>query len=131
MSFLCVSVAIVLAFILRLFISVRFVRDLWMHMAFHRIRGRLGSISMLSRNVGMLICFIIGSTLDYHYTPCVFVLIPIVSSIIFVTLPNTPQYYLQRNQLKVMKKKTYMDYGRHTICIYDVMFTFRRKLRMR
>lgn len=56
---------------------------------------------MLTRNVGMLIVFIVGSSIDYHYTPCVFVFLPIVSGIIYLTLPNTPQFHLQRNQLKV------------------------------
>ncbi|XP_037040406.1 facilitated trehalose transporter Tret1-2 homolog [Bradysia coprophila] len=64
------------------------------------IRGRLGSLPLFFRNVGILIAYIIGATVDYKFIPWICVTIPIVFVIIFVTLSNTPQYYLRRGNLQ-------------------------------
>lgn len=93
-----------------------------------RIRGKLGSFAMLSRNIGMLCCFIVGSSVDYQDIPYAFVLIPIVAGIIFFTLPNTPQFYLQRNQHQV--KKTFTFDGRQEPDEFINRIVFCRKLKM-
>lgn len=71
------------------------------------IRGRLGSISHLARNIGILISYIIGAILDYQTTPCVFVFVPIIFAILFTFFPNTAQYYLRKGQFKV---RTFMAF---------------------
>lgn len=68
---------------------------------FNSIRGRLSSVSHLSRNMGVLISYILGAVIQYKTVPCVFVLAPIIFGICFSILPNTPQYHLQKGQLKV------------------------------
>lgn len=45
--------------------------------------------------------YILGATVEYKYIPCICIMIPIISIIIFINLPNTPRYYLQKGQEKV------------------------------
>lgn len=65
------------------------------------IRGRLGSVSHLTRNSGVLIGFLVGAVVDYRTLPCIFAVVPLVFGILFFFLPNTPQFYLQKGQNKV------------------------------
>lgn len=65
------------------------------------IRGRLGSIPLFLRNIGILIAYALGATVDYKYIPCICIIIPIAFVIIFSTLSNTPQYYLRKGNLHV------------------------------
>lgn len=62
----------------------------------------MGSLGQLSRNIGILIGFIVGAKLDYEYVPCVFVIIPVIFGSIFVFIPNTPQFLLRKGQTEVM-----------------------------
>lgn len=64
------------------------------------IRGKLSSISYLSRNAGILLGYIVGAVLQYRLVPCVFVTFPIVFAIWFAFLPNTPQFYLQKGEMR-------------------------------
>lgn len=66
-----------------------------------RIRGRLASSMMAFRNIGLLISFILGATIDYYTIPLIFIIFPIVFLIIFLTMPNTPQYHIQRGDTQV------------------------------
>lgn len=66
-----------------------------------RIRGALGSSTMMVRAVGLLIGYVIGVTVPYLYVPVVSVLFPIIFFVIFVLLPNTPQFYLRKHQTHV------------------------------
>lgn len=67
------------------------------------IRGRLGSVSHLARNAGILIAYIVGTLLEYDIIPCIFVVIPIIFGICFSFLPNTPQFHLQKGNEQVSK----------------------------
>lgn len=70
--------------------------------SFLSIRGRLGSTSLVVRNTGILIGYILGATINYDYIPIICVILPIVFVIIFAfMLPNTPRYYLHKNQIQV------------------------------
>lgn len=44
--------------------------------------------------------YVIGALLDYRTIPCIFVFVPIVFAICFTFLPNTPQFHLQKGNLK-------------------------------
>lgn len=68
---------------------------------FYRIRGMLFSIALFMRNVGVLIAYALGASVDYQYIPCICAIIPIVFIAIFTFLPNTPRYYLQKGQIQV------------------------------
>lgn len=64
-------------------------------------RGRLCSMSLLLRNFGTLLIFVLGATVDYHTIPCICITIPIIFAICFTLLPNTPQFYLNKGQYQV------------------------------
>lgn len=68
---------------------------------FFSIRGRLGSLQLFVRNIGILLAYILGATIDYKYIPSMCVVIPIIFAIAFAILPNTPQFYLQREKTQV------------------------------
>lgn len=65
------------------------------------MRGRLGSLTPLARNVGVLIAYIVGATVDYGVIPSILIYIPIVYIVCLYLLPNTPQFYLQRDRFEV------------------------------
>ncbi|XP_031619137.1 facilitated trehalose transporter Tret1-like [Contarinia nasturtii] len=68
------------------------------------IRGRLGSITPLARNVGVLIASIVGATVDYGVIPAILIYIPIVYIISLYFLPNTPLFHLSRDDVKEAEK---------------------------
>lgn len=65
------------------------------------IRGRLCGISAFFRNIGLLIGYILGSYVDYRYIPWIYITFPVIFFLIFVLIPNTPQYYIQKEQYQV------------------------------
>lgn len=67
------------------------------------IRGRLTSIGSLSVNLGILIAYILGATVNYHYIPYICVPVPIIFVIIFTTLPNTPRYHIRKGDIQSAK----------------------------
>ncbi|XP_055304279.1 uncharacterized protein LOC129569467 [Sitodiplosis mosellana] len=64
------------------------------------IRGRLGSSTQIIRNLGVLVGFILSASVEYKVIPCISGIFPIIFAIIFVMLPNTPRYYLQKGQIQ-------------------------------
>lgn len=70
-------------------------------MCFLSIRGRLGSIFLFFRNTGTLIGYILGASVEYEIIPCINVIIPIVFVVVFMMMPNTPQFYLRKGQIQV------------------------------
>lgn len=73
----------------------------FIYLLIFRIRGKISTISHMSRNVGILIAYDLGSFLPYRVLPCIFIFIPIVFAVLFVHLPNTPSYYIKRGNLVV------------------------------
>lgn len=65
------------------------------------IRGRLGGVTLVMRNFGILIAYVLGATIDYFQIPIVCVTVPIIFMILFVMLPSTPQYFLRKKEWKV------------------------------
>lgn len=63
-------------------------------LTFTRIRGRLGSLLMVSLNSGMLAAFIIGHFCSYSVAANVQLILPLVFVVSFTFFPETPQYYL-------------------------------------
>lgn len=71
------------------------------HTILSSIRGRLGAIQPLARNLGLLLSFSIGSIVEYKYWPFIFIWIPVVYLVLLLFLNNTPQYYLQKGNCQV------------------------------
>lgn len=65
------------------------------------VRGRLGSITPLSRNVGVLIGYCVGAVVEYQYRPYILVFFPVMFLFWLYSLPNTPQYYLSKGDHSV------------------------------
>lgn len=65
------------------------------------IRGRLGSITPLARNVGVLIGYTVGAVVEYEQRPFIFVFFPVMYLFWLYSLPNTPQHYLHRGDYQV------------------------------
>lgn len=65
------------------------------------VRGRLGSLLMLSANAGFLFAFIAGHYLNYHQIPFLGILISIVFIAAFVFFPDSPAHYLRRDDQEV------------------------------
>lgn len=65
------------------------------------VRGRLGSVWLFIRNIGVLTAFIFGATLEYRLIPCICVFVPITFAIVFFMLPNTPKFYLHKGHTMV------------------------------
>lgn len=65
------------------------------------IRGRLGSIQPLSRNIGLLAGYIGGALFEYNVRPYIFIVFPVIYLILMHSLPNTPQYYISKQDFEV------------------------------
>lgn len=70
------------------------------HLSFS-IRGKLGTLTTTARNFGVLMIFSVGAAVDYQYIPIIFVSLPILYLVCFMSLPNTPQFYLEKEQVQV------------------------------
>lgn len=66
-----------------------------------RIRGALGSIQLLSRSIGYLAAFIAGAIVDYTIFPYIFIGIPIITFILTLFLPSSPQYLIRKGDIEV------------------------------
>lgn len=65
------------------------------------IRGKLSSIPYLFRLFGISFSYIAGAYIDFRIIPYVFVPVPILFSVLFTFLPDTPQQLLRTNQFEV------------------------------
>ncbi|XP_059055769.1 facilitated trehalose transporter Tret1-like [Achroia grisella] len=59
------------------------------------IRGVLGSLVVLSQNLGNLVVYIMGEYLSYEATLWICLAIPLVHLLVFTTMPETPSYLLK------------------------------------
>ncbi|XP_062551189.1 LOW QUALITY PROTEIN: facilitated trehalose transporter Tret1-like [Armigeres subalbatus] len=64
-----------------------------------RIRGMLGSCWALSRNLGILVMYIIGDILSYRTVPTVMMVVPLLFGILMYSIPETPQSLLKKRKI--------------------------------
>lgn len=69
-----------------------------------KIRGTLGSFFIFSINFGTLLTFIAGNYLEYKTVAYVMVALPIIFLIVFVFLPETPQFLIKCGKEKDAEK---------------------------
>lgn len=67
------------------------------------IRGSLASCTLLARNIGTLLGYVLGGTVDYNHIPFVSALVPIIFIILFAMLPNSPRYYIRKRKIEVLR----------------------------
>lgn len=69
---------------------------------FNSIRGRLGSILMLSANTGFLVAFLAGHFLNYHTIPYIGIVISVFYAMFIIYFPETPVYLLRKKNERVI-----------------------------
>lgn len=70
---------------------------------YFRVRGRLGSLLMLTANSGILLAFIVGHYLEYVSVACLHLGFPLLFLFLFVFFPDTPFHYIKTDNLKVLQ----------------------------
>lgn len=65
------------------------------------IRGVLGSLLVLSQNLGVLFMYVIGAYLDYYTVQWAVLGIPIVAAVLMLKAPETPVYLVKRGKINV------------------------------
>lgn len=58
--------------------------------------------------------YVLATFVDYKLVPLICVTIPILFAMVFITLPNTTQYYLARRQLQVLPLRKF------NACVYKL-----------
>ncbi|RVE46342.1 hypothetical protein evm_008965 [Chilo suppressalis] len=59
------------------------------------IRGTLGSLVVLSQNMGNLFVYVMGAYLSYHAILWILLAVPLVHLLVFTSMPETPSYLLK------------------------------------
>lgn len=81
---------------------------------FQSIRGRLGSLLMLSANAGFLFAFLAGYYLTYHQIPYVGIVISGIFSASFIFFHETPIFLLRHKKEEVWHStQNYSNYPEH------------------
>lgn len=84
------------------------------HMHFIRsVRGRLGSLMMLTANAGFLLSFVAGNYLEYHQIPYIGLAISILYLLVFIFFPETPQFLLKRKKEEARVTSTMRSYQKY------------------
>jgi MFS transporter, SP family, solute carrier family 2 (facilitated glucose transporter), member 6 len=69
------------------------------------IRGTLGSLVVLSQNMGNLVVYMMGEYLSYHAILWILLAVPLIHLLVFTTMPETPSY-----MLKCGKEEVFISY---------------------
>ncbi|XP_037874078.1 facilitated trehalose transporter Tret1 [Bombyx mori] len=64
------------------------------------IRGTLGSLVVLSQNLGNLAVYILGEYLSYYTTLWICLAVPLLHMLVFTTMPDTPSYLLKSGKVE-------------------------------
>ncbi|KAI8432728.1 hypothetical protein MSG28_013688, partial [Choristoneura fumiferana] len=59
------------------------------------IRGTLGSLVVLSQNLGNLVVYVMGAYLDYYLVLWICLAVPLLHLLVFTSMPETPSYLLK------------------------------------
>jgi SP family facilitated glucose transporter-like MFS transporter 8 len=62
------------------------------------IRGSLGSYFQFMLTIGILFVYVLGSVLSVFELSVICGVVPLVFGIVFLFMPETPLYYLQKGQ---------------------------------
>ncbi|KAL1459425.1 hypothetical protein WDU94_011407 [Cyamophila willieti] len=63
-----------------------------------RIRGSIGTVFQISLHLGILFTYVLGSELSYMNYQIYSLIVPIVFMATFVFMPESPYYYVSKNQ---------------------------------
>lgn len=68
------------------------------------VRGNLGTLLVFACNIGILLAFILGYFLTYDVVAWILSIFVFVFVILFALMPESPQFLIQRNQLRKAEK---------------------------
>lgn len=71
---------------------------------FFRVRGRLGSMIMVSVNTGVLVGYILGSNVEYYIAPYFVIPLPVCYIIGNLFLPDTPFFLIRKGKFDAAEK---------------------------
>lgn len=93
-----------------------------------RIRGRLGSLLMLSVCSGILCGFIAGTYFGYYLVPKIFLPLPIVFFGLFIFFPETPQYFITRKHFEVTNRSKQYKTNKQILVNSKLAFSHSNKI---
>lgn len=67
------------------------------------IRGTLGSLVVLSQNLGNLLVYVMGAYLSYDTVLWICLAVPLLHLLVFTSMPETPSYMLKIGKTEVRK----------------------------
>ncbi|KAL7028633.1 hypothetical protein ACKWTF_005933 [Chironomus riparius] len=65
-----------------------------------RIRGRLGSLMVLSVNIGMIMAYITGAYINYHWNCIILLIVPLIFFICVSVIHESPIYLMENGKSK-------------------------------
>lgn len=72
-----------------------------LNLSFHRIRGRLGALLLLSTNLGILFAFVIGEVFDYFTVSLCHLIVPLLFYVGVIFIEESPLFLIQKGRYKV------------------------------
>lgn len=84
----------------------------------HSIRGSLGSLMMMSANLGILLAFVAGNYLPFEWVPRLFICLPIIFLLTVLFFPETPFYFMRTNREMVRIANDCLKYSKNCVQLY-------------
>jgi len=69
-----------------------------------RIRGMLTGTNFLSHSIGILVVYILGAVMEWNVLSGVSTVFPLLSSVAFVLLPESPVWLVRNNKIREAEK---------------------------
>lgn len=81
----------------------------FLQIASDHIRGALGSLFILSQNVGYLVVYIAGDFLSFAAVMWLCTAIPVLHILAFLPMPETPVFLVKQGKLKVSEMGIFLS----------------------
>lgn len=85
------------------------------------VRGSLGSLLVLSANIGILIAFVAGNYVTYNISPIIHASLPILFFMAFWFFPESPQYLMKIGKEEV---KQSIMFANLLVILYECILLF-------
>jgi MFS family permease len=69
-----------------------------------RIRGILTGTNFLSHSIGILLVYILGTFMDWNVVSGISAVLPILSLVAFILLPESPVWLVRHNKIEEAEK---------------------------
>lgn len=65
------------------------------------IRGSLGSLLVLSQNIGILIMYVIGAYMNFYHVTYIAICVPVLVALTMLKAPETPEFLIKQGKIDV------------------------------